>query len=165
MTTAVDVFIAVCVLSGALLVLVSALAMFRAKDALSRINVFSPATGLGMPLVVVGCYVYTLQQEGFSLYRLFIGIIAFLALIIVSSIASNTLSRATLLSGSPVHRYTRPDRLAYARGEDPRADGSAGRRGLSAGERGLEDGRREAPGVGPVEAPGEARGDDDPAAT
>lgn len=125
MTTVVDVFIAFCVLSGSLLVLVSALAMFRAKDALSRINVFSPATGLGMPLVVVGCYVYTLQQEGFSLYHLFIAIVGFSSLIIVSSIASNTLSRATLLSGSPVHRYTRPNRLAYARDAGARADGSA----------------------------------------
>ena len=126
MTTAVDVFIAFCVLSGSLLVLASALAMFRAKDALSRINVFSPATGLGMPLVIVGCYVYLLQQEGFSLYHLFIGLVGFASLIIVSSIASNTLSRATLLSGSPVHRYTRPNRLAYARGEDPHVDSPAG---------------------------------------
>lgn len=122
MSTAVDVLTAFCVLSGALLVLTSALAMFRAKDALSRINVFSPATGMGMPLVVLGCYVYSLQLEGFSLYRLLIALVAFLALIIVSSIASNTLSRATLLSGSPVHRYTRPNRLAYARGDDPRED-------------------------------------------
>lgn len=158
MSTAVDVFIAVCVLSGALLVLASALAMFRAKDALSRINVFSPATGMGMPLVVVGCYAYTLQQEGFSVYHLLIAIIAFFSLIIVSSIASNTLSRSTLLSGSPVHRYTRPNRLAFARGEDPRADGSARRRVIG-----------EAPGAARGESPGEAqaeaREDDEPTAT
>ncbi len=147
MTTAVHVFIAVCVLTGALLVLASALAMFRAKDALSRVNVFSPATGLGMPLVVVGCYTYTLQQEGFSVYRLLIAIVAFLALIIVSSIASNTLSRSTLLSGSPVHRYTRPNRLAYAQGEDPRADATADGRGGAA-----------TPGL----ARSDAREDDDP---
>ena len=150
MTIAVDVFIAACVLIGALLVLASALAMFRAKDALSRINVFSPATGLGMPLIVLGCYAYTLQQEGFSVYRLLIAIIAFFSLIIVSSIASNTLSRSTLLSGSPVHRYTRPNRLAYAQGEDPREDGAAGGRGF---------------GDAPGEPPGDAQDDDDPTAS
>ena len=107
----VDVLIAVFVLTGALLMVTSALAMFRAKDALSRINVFSPATGLGMPLVLLGCYIYTLQHEGFSLYRLLIAIVGFLSFIIVSSIASNTLSRSTVLAGSPVHRYTRPNRL------------------------------------------------------
>lgn len=123
--TVVDVFIAACVLGGATLLLVSALAMFRAKDALSRINVFSPATGMGMPLVLVGCYTYTLQHEGFSVYRLLIAIVGFFALIIVSSIASNTLSRSTVLSGSPVHRYTRPNRLAHAQGEDPREDWDA----------------------------------------
>jgi multicomponent Na+:H+ antiporter subunit G len=107
----VDVLIAVFVLTGALLMVTSALAMFRAKDALSRINVFSPATGLGMPLVLLGCYIYTLQHEGFSVYRLLIAIVGFLSFIIVSSIASNTLSRSTVLAGSPVHRYTRPNRL------------------------------------------------------
>lgn len=144
MGTAVDVVIAICVLSGALLVLTSALAMFRAKDALSRINVFSPATGLGMPLVVLGCYVYSLQLEGFSLYRMLIAVVAFLALIIVSSIASNTLSRATLLSGSPVHRYTRPNRLAYARGDDPREDTpDAGNGAAEAGDGEPEGGESE----------------------
>lgn len=116
----IDVVIAACVLIGALLLLISGLAMFRAKDALSRINVFSPASGLGMPLVVLGCYLYTLQHEGFSVYRLLIAIVAFLSFIIVSSIASNTLSRSTLLGGSPVHRFTRPNRLVAQMPVTPR---------------------------------------------
>lgn len=99
-------------ITGSLLMLASALAMFRVKDALSRINVFSPATGLGMPLIVIAAYIHTLHTEGFRVMTLFIALIAILCLIIVSSVASNTLSRASVLSGQPIYRKTSPNRLA-----------------------------------------------------
>ncbi|WP_353843909.1 monovalent cation/H(+) antiporter subunit G [Brevibacterium sp. RIT 803] len=107
-TTLVGVF----GISGSLLMLFSALAMFRVRDALSRINVFSPATGLGMPLIVVAVYVYDIHTEGFSWGSLLMAAVAVLCLIIVSSVASNTLSRASVLSGQPVYRKTAPNRLA-----------------------------------------------------
>ncbi|MCF2588278.1 cation:proton antiporter [Brevibacterium sp. UCMA 11752] len=99
-------------ISGSLLMLFSALAMFRVRDALSRINVFSPATGLGMPLIVAAVYVYDIHTEGFSWGSLLMAVAAVLCLIIVSSVASNTLSRASVLSGQPVYRKTAPNRLA-----------------------------------------------------
>ncbi|AZL12950.1 cation:proton antiporter [Brevibacterium aurantiacum] len=99
-------------ITGSLLMLFSAIAMFRVRDALSRINVFSPATGLGMPLIVAAAYVYDLHSEGFSWGSLLMALIAVLCLIIVSSVASNTLSRASVLSGQPVYRKTAPNRLA-----------------------------------------------------
>lgn len=107
-TTLVGVF----GISGSLLMLFSALAMFRVRDALSRINVFSPATGLGMPLIVVAVYVYDIHSEGFSWGSLLMAAAAVLCLIIVSSVGSNTLSRASVLSGQPVYRKTAPNRLA-----------------------------------------------------
>lgn len=99
-------------ITGSLLLLGSALAMFRVRDALSRINVFSPATGLGMPLIVAAVYVYDIHTEGFSWSSLLMAAVAVLCLIIVSSVASNTLSRASVLSGQPVFRKTAPNRLA-----------------------------------------------------
>ena len=45
---------------GAGLLLTAAVAMFRARDALSRINVFSPATGLGLPMIVLAGYLHKL---------------------------------------------------------------------------------------------------------
>ncbi|WP_062242264.1 cation:proton antiporter [Brevibacterium epidermidis] len=99
-------------ITGSLLLLASALAMFRVRDALSRINVFSPATGLGMPLIVMAAYVFDLYSSGFSWVSLIMAIIAVLCLIIVSSVASNTLARSALLSGQPVYRKTSPNRLA-----------------------------------------------------
>ena len=40
-------------------------------------------------------------------------VVAVLCLIIVSSVASNTLARSTVLSGQPVFRKTSPNRLAF----------------------------------------------------
>lgn len=99
-------------ITGSLLVLFSAIAMFKVRDALSRINVFSPATGLGMPMIVVAAYVFELYNSGFSWMNLFIAVLAIVCLIIVSSVASNTLSRASVLSGQPIYRKTSPNRLA-----------------------------------------------------
>lgn len=100
-------------ITGSLIMLGSAIAMFRVRDALSRINVFSPATGLGMPLIVIAAYVYDLHTDGFSIGSVLMAVVAVLCLIIVSSVASNTLSRASVLSGQPVYRKTSPNRLAY----------------------------------------------------
>ena len=113
-----NIVIAVLSITGCLIMLGSALAMFRATDALSRVNVFSPATGLGMPLILLATFIYTLVNDGFSWYRLFTAFVGFLALIAVSSVASNVLSRSTFVSGSPVSRKTVPNRLAFARDAD-----------------------------------------------
>lgn len=102
-------------IGGSLVVLASAVAMFRARDALSRINVFSPVTGLGMPMILVASYCHSLWAYGFDLWRTFVAVVSFMALIAVSSVASNVLSRASFVSGSPVSRKTIPNRLAYAR--------------------------------------------------
>ena len=99
-------------ITGSLIVLASALAMFRVRDALSRINVFSPATGLGLPLIALAAYVSDLYVEGFSVTSLLVLLATILCLIIVSSVASNTLSRASVLSGQPIYRKTSPNRLA-----------------------------------------------------
>ena len=53
----VTVIVGLLCLTGALFVLVSAVAMLKARDGLSRINVLSAATGLGMPLIVAGALV------------------------------------------------------------------------------------------------------------
>ncbi|WP_209325161.1 cation:proton antiporter [Brevibacterium renqingii] len=110
--TLATVLVGIFGITGSLLLLSSALAMFRVRDSLSRINVFSPATGLGMPLIVVAAYVFDLHASGFDWVSLLMAVVAVLCLIIVSSVASNTLARSAVLSGQPVFRKTSPNRLA-----------------------------------------------------
>ncbi len=109
---ALAVLIAGLCIGGALLVLLSAVAMLRERDAFARINVLSPATGMGLPLIVMGAYLHQLTVSGFSGAALVKLLVTLIALLIVSSVASNTLARAAYLSGAPVDPRTRPQELA-----------------------------------------------------
>lgn len=112
MHPALGVLIGALCLGGALLILLSAIAMLRERDAVSRINVLSPATGMGLPLIVVAAYLQRLTLTEFSFAGLAKVLVTLAALLVVSSVASNTLARAAYLSGAPVHPATDPQDLA-----------------------------------------------------
>lgn len=126
MNPVVDVVLAVlaaaCEIIGALFVLASAAAMFRVRDALSRINVFSPATGLGLPLLVLGVLLENTRINGFDLMTALMSALTVVALASVASVASNVLSRSAYLSAAPIDPATHPQELAEAPEEDPAAD-------------------------------------------
>lgn len=107
-----ELLAAVLILGGALLVLLSAVAMMRSRDALQMMNVFSPATAMGLPLVVGGVFVHLTGRNGFDWWVLLISLVTVSSLVIVSSLASNTLARAVYQSGAPVDPRTRPQDLA-----------------------------------------------------
>ena len=123
---ALTVLTAVLLLGGAFLILTAALSMFRVHDALSRINVFSPATGLGLPMIVLGAFLQHTRVDGFETAILLKTLLTVVALILVSSVASNALARATYLSGNPVDPRTDPQDLARPPDEEaqerPRGD-------------------------------------------
>lgn len=107
-----EILASVLMLGGALLVLLSAVAMVRARDALQMMNVFSPATGMGLPLVVAGVWVHLTGRDGFDWWALAVSLVTVASLVIVSSLASNTLARAVYQSGAPVDPRTDPHDLA-----------------------------------------------------
>lgn len=107
-----DVLAAVLVVVGSLLVLGCATAMHRQRDALARVNVLSPATGMGLPLIVVGAFLQRWAIAEFSGTDLLKTVVTVTALLVVSSVASNVLARSTYLSGAAVATETRPQELA-----------------------------------------------------
>lgn len=88
-----DLLIGVPALLGSLCFLVAAVSMNRARDALTRINILSVATGLGMMLFIVAAYVDDLTG-GFRWSGLIMALVAFGATVVVTSVASITLARA-----------------------------------------------------------------------
>ncbi|MGX1770172.1 cation:proton antiporter [Dietzia sp. NPDC055343] len=88
-----DLLIGVPALLGSLCFLVAAVSMNRARDALTRINILSVATGLGMMLFIVAAYVHDLTG-GFRWSGLIMALVAFGATVVVTSVASITLARA-----------------------------------------------------------------------
>ncbi|MBA2696901.1 MAG: monovalent cation/H(+) antiporter subunit G [Actinobacteria bacterium] len=120
MDTVLLILIAVLSIGGAFFVLVSALAMLRVGDGLSRINVLSPATGIGLPAIVAAAFIHDLQMHGFDVFDLIKTLVAIAGCIILSSVASNTLGRAAYRSGCPLDPATEPNELAHRPPETPR---------------------------------------------
>lgn len=116
MNLSVQIVIGALAIGGALLLLTSAIAMMRERDALSRINVLSPATGMGLPMIVLAGYVHKVALRGFSLTGLLTLLVTLAALLIVSSVASNILARSAYLAGTPVDPATHPQDLARPHG-------------------------------------------------
>ena len=109
--TVATVVAAVLVLGGALWVLVSAVAMHRVTDALSRVNALGPATGVGLPWIVVGAWLHSLTVHPFAWFDVVKVGVTVAALLVVSSVASNALSRAAVLSGAEIDPRTAPNDL------------------------------------------------------
>lgn len=106
------VVVGVLAIGGATTVLISSLAMLRATDAVSRVNVLSPATGIGMPALVLAAWLQWGYENGLDWLVSFKALVAILAFVVVSSVASNTLGRAALRSGAPLDPRTDPNHLA-----------------------------------------------------
>lgn len=112
LSTVLELLAAVLVVVGSLFVLGAAVAMHRQRDALARVNVLSPATGMGLPLIVIGAFLHRWAVYGFGWADLLKTLVTVSALLIVSSVASNVLARSTYLSGAAVAPQTSPQELA-----------------------------------------------------
>ncbi len=112
MDTLLVVLTGVLAIGGALSVLISAVAMLRVEDGLARVNVLSPATGIGLPAIVLAAFLDDVNQHGFDPIDLVKTLVAVVGFIILSSVASNTLGRASYRSGCPLDPDTHPNELA-----------------------------------------------------
>ncbi|MDO4784781.1 MAG: monovalent cation/H(+) antiporter subunit G [Propionibacteriaceae bacterium] len=112
MDVLIGALVTACVVIGSLFVLAVAVAFFKERDAISRINALGPATALGLPLIVTGAYIEWTWQYGFSGWLTFKSLATICALVLVSSVASNVLARAAYASGTPLDPRTAPNDLA-----------------------------------------------------
>lgn len=106
-----DLLIGVPALLGSLCFLVAAVSMSRAGDALTRINILSVATGLGMMLFITAAYVHDLTL-GFRWIALLTALVAVGATVVVTSVASITLARAAYRSDGRLDPWTAYDDIA-----------------------------------------------------
>lgn len=85
-------------LLGSLFFAVTAIGMLRSGDAISRVNNLSPATGAGLPLVIIGAVVHDLSAGDLSVLDGVKAALAVGAALAVSSVASNMLGRSAYRS-------------------------------------------------------------------
>lgn len=85
-------------LLGSLFFAVTAIGILRSRDAISRVNNLSPATGVGLPLIILGAVVHDLVAGDLTLLDGVKAALAVGAALVVSSVASNILARAAYRS-------------------------------------------------------------------
>ena len=85
-------------LLGSLFFAVTAVGMLRSRDAISRVNNLSPATGVGLPLIIIGAVVHDLAAGDLTVLDGIKAALAIGAALVVSSVASNILGRAAYRS-------------------------------------------------------------------
>lgn len=108
-------------LVGAFAYLVTAIGMLRAKDAISRVNNLSPATGIGLPMIIVGAVLHDLGQGDLTVLDGIKAVLAIAASLVVSSVASNMLARAAYRSQEVIDPRTVSNALAPEDPTDPSA--------------------------------------------
>lgn len=101
-----------CAVLGSLGFLVSAVAVLRVRDAVSRVNSLGPATAVGLPLILIAALVEQGLTEGWSWINAIEALLAIFAAIVVSSLASNMLGRAAYRSGADIDPATEPNELS-----------------------------------------------------
>lgn len=118
------IFGGVLLVLGALFFLVTAVGMLRSGDAISRVNNLSPATGAGMPLIIIGAALDVAARGELSVGDAVLAALAVGAALVVSSVGSNLLGRAAYRS----QRTLDPRTISNALGpyedleEHPRGD-------------------------------------------
>lgn len=103
--------VGILVVAGSLFFLVTAVAMLRSRDAASRVNSLSPATAMGLPLIIIGAFVHETAEEGWSTFVLVKAVLSVVSSLVVSSLASNVLGRAAYRSQEKLDPVTRSDAL------------------------------------------------------
>lgn len=107
-----EIVVSVLMVLGTLMFLVTAIGMLRLSDALTRINVLAPALGAGLPLIMLAALVHDIDDNGFSWQNLISVVISIIAMLLVSSVASNVLARSAYRSDSPLDENTSFNDLA-----------------------------------------------------
>ena len=135
-TVITTILFAATIIGGSLYLLGAAVAMWRAPDALSRMNQLSAGVTVGAPLLVVGNAILEFDQGTLTVGKTLTGLLAIVAMLVVATVASEVLARAVLGSrdGSEDHptgtecfaTATGPLSPAFA-GEGPSVIRGAGR--------------------------------------
>lgn len=101
----------VLLVAGALGVLVSAIAVTRVKDAVTRVNSLGVASAFGLPTLILGAYVIELDTAGFATMTLVKVLLSVAAWLAVSSVGTNVLARATYRATEHLDERTSLDAL------------------------------------------------------
>ncbi|AKK07682.1 Na+/H+ antiporter subunit G [Corynebacterium testudinoris] len=92
--TIAEIIVSVLVINATIMVVATALAMWRAPDALTRVNLLGPVVGVGVPLLLVAKLIMDWSTQGFDPNNFVRAIIAIAGVWIVGSVGSYYMGRS-----------------------------------------------------------------------
>ena len=94
MTAVLEIIAGIAILLAGITFLLTAVALWRAPDALTRANLLGPATGVALPLIIAAKLIYDGAHGQFTWGNLIISLAAIAALYAVLAIGSFVMGRA-----------------------------------------------------------------------
>ncbi|OFP31203.1 Na+/H+ antiporter subunit G [Corynebacterium sp. HMSC068G04] len=92
--TIAEIIASILLVVATILVIATAIALWRAPDALTRVNLLGPTVGLAVPLLLVAKVVVDFAENGFSLWSLIKVMIACFGVWIIGSVGSFYMGRS-----------------------------------------------------------------------
>lgn len=89
-----EIIIAIIAVFSTALVALTALAMWRAPDALTRANIMGPTTVVAIPLIIIANLIHDWTNTGFDPNNLIRAILSIAGMLVVASVSSFYLGRA-----------------------------------------------------------------------
>ncbi|OFT63392.1 Na+/H+ antiporter subunit G [Corynebacterium sp. HMSC05E07] len=92
--TIAEIIASILLILATILVIATVVALWRAPDALTRVNLLGPTVGLAVPLLLVAKLVVDFAENGFSLWSLVRVLIACFGVWIIGSVGSFYMGRS-----------------------------------------------------------------------
>ncbi|HAT1151195.1 Na+/H+ antiporter subunit G [Corynebacterium striatum] len=89
-----EIIASILLIVATILVVATAIALWRAPDALTRVNLLGPTVGLAVPLLLVAKLIVDFSENGFSLWSLVRVLIACFGVWIIGSVGSFYMGRS-----------------------------------------------------------------------
>ncbi|MDO5077749.1 Na+/H+ antiporter subunit G [Corynebacterium sp.] len=89
----VEIIVAIIAVFSTVLVALTAVAMWRSPDALTRANVMGPTTGVALPFLLLAHLIHDWATVGFDPNNLVRAIIAIVGVLVVASVSSFYMGR------------------------------------------------------------------------
>lgn len=92
--TIAEIIASVLLVLATILVIATVIALWRAPDALTRVNLLGPTVGLAVPLLLLAKLIVDFSENGFSLWSLVRLLIACFGVWIIGSVGSYYMGRS-----------------------------------------------------------------------
>ncbi|PIS66773.1 Na+/H+ antiporter subunit G [Corynebacterium striatum] len=89
-----EIIASILLIVATILVVATAIALWRAPDALTRVNLLGPTVGLAVPLLLVAKLIVDFSENGFSLWSLVRVLIACFGVWIIGAVGSFYMGRS-----------------------------------------------------------------------